>query len=77
MYREYEDKNTCEIEKNNSVRRSNQVADDISLQLSYLLQYRSSSVVFVKATDALHMALFNLDGLTLLLKEACHLSWGS
>lgn len=60
------------------MRMSNQVADDVSLQLSYLLQYCSSSKVFLKPYDALHMALFNLDGfLTLLLNEACHLCQGS
>lgn len=57
---------------------SSQVADDSSLQLSYLFQCRYSSEVFVKPSDALHTALFNLDEfMTLLLGEACHSCQGS
>lgn len=69
--------NICEIEKNNSMRMSNQVANDISLQSSKPQYFRSSSV-FLKPNDAFHMAPFNLDGfLALLLNEASNLCQGS
>lgn len=39
IYKYCEDKNISEIEKNNGIRMSSQVADNLSMQLSYPLQY--------------------------------------